>query len=111
MEASWSRMHREFRDMQRRHEKMIQTLEEAPRVINDGQYSGYKTLNGNTLQYTLNVVGDTLTGTLLGTDTEALNRLRTELEKSGVTITNTNGNIQFTAPKEKLQTIVEIVNI
>lgn len=110
IERSWSRMDRQFRDMERRHDQMMRALEETPKVINDGQYTGYKTLNGKTLQYTITVAGNTLTGTLLGTDTEALNRIRTELEKSGATITNTNANIQFTAPKEKLETIVQIVN-
>lgn len=96
--------------MERHHEKLLQDIKKTPTVVSDGQYTGYKDLNGNTLQYSLNVTGDTITGTLLGTDTEALNRLRTELEKTGVAITNINGNIQFTAPKEKLGTIVQIVN-
>jgi hypothetical protein len=110
IEKSWARMHEELRDMERRHEKMMRAIEETPKVINDGQYTGYKNLNGNTLQYTLNIADDSLTGTLLGTDTEELNRLRTELEKTGVTITNTNGNIQFTVPKDKLESIVQIMN-
>ena len=103
-------MNAQFRDIEKRHEKLMREIKEAPKVINDGQYTGFRTLNSKTIQYTLEVKDNTLNGTLLGTDTETLNRLRTELEKTGVTITNTNGNIQFTAPKVKLESIMQIMN-
>lgn len=96
--------------MEKRHEKLIQEIQEAPKIPNDGQYTGYKMVNGKTFQYILEVKDNAINGTLLGTDTDTLTRLRTELEKAGVTITNTNGNIQFTAPKEKLEPIIKVLN-
>jgi len=110
IDKTWSEMNQRMQDLEKRQQKVFQELSQAPKVINDGQYTGYRVTNDKTFQYTLSVKKDTLTGTLLGTDTDTINRYTTAIKKLSITTTNTNGTTQFTAPKEKLQAIVQILN-
>jgi len=103
MDKTWS-------EAEKQQQKMIKELSEAPNNINDGQYTGYRVENGKTFQYTIEVKDATMKGTLLGTDNDLLTRYQDEFTKLGVTVIPSNGQVQFSAPKEKIESIIKVLN-
>ena len=111
VDTSWvDEMNKVWSEAEKRQRAIFKELSNAPKNINDGQYIGYRVENGKTFQYTIEMQDATMSGTLLGTDNDILTRYQAELTNLGVTVTSSNGQIQFSAPKEKLESIIKVLN-
>ena len=94
-------------DLPDQRQMIIQNIQ-TPTTSGDEQYSGYQMNNDQTLNYSIKSRDATMTGTIMGTDTAAINRDMGNLQRMGFSVTNTNGQIQFSGPSKNLDAVVQI---
>lgn len=91
--------------------KIIIPAETISTPVGNGQYSGYRVVDGETFNYTLRIKEDVLTGTLISNDAEELKRYADKLDKEGMEVTGKEGQIQFNGKSEKLDDVIRLLNL
>ncbi len=123
IQSSWEAMEHRMDELEDRHRNMMKesmknvvplpeenTLDQPVMPGSNGQYSGYRVIDGQTVNYSLRSRNGTLTGALIGTDAEGMKSYADKLSDLGLTVTSKNGQVQFTGPADELEKVIRIMN-
>ena len=88
--------------------RVIVPAETLPMPV--GQYAGYRSVDGESYKYSLQITEDTLTGTLASDDEDMLKSYAEQLTKLHLDVTGKEGQIQFTGKSTRLGDVARLLN-
>lgn len=88
-------MDRSFREMERRHERMMESLDRMPTEVTSGRYSGARIVDNSAITYSISKNLDTTSGTITSTESGTLVQLETELKNLGYTVEKKDTTLSF----------------
>lgn len=102
-------MDRRFRDMERRHASMMRQISEMSPDISTGNYAGTRIENSSRLTYNISKNTDTLSGTIMSTETGTLGSLEKSLWDLGYSVTKKDNTLTFSWDAKQWNAIMELL--